>query len=769
MSTRYHPLANCEVCPLYEQKTFVPSHGPDQADIVLVGEAPGRQEVRGGEPFTGMSGKLLNTILQNVEIDRDDLFITNVCLCRPKDNATPNRQAIEACRDRLEAEIASRQPKTVVTLGAVASNTILGTNQKISELRIGPPVKPQGSDYQVIPTFHPAASLYNADLFPDIVTDFQKIGVAHARVWNPPSVKVIDDKYEAISYLDATRADRTISELAIDIEVGIEKDIHFGHADQYHLLCIGLAHNEHEATVLSEAVCQSGGVLDSLGRLLEAKGIIAQNGKFDLAGLYHIAPQAELVFDTMLAHYCIDERRGTHGLERLSVEYLGSPSWKHVTSGYERWADIPREILYKYNAYDVSNTYRLRVLFQKEFDKDPLLQKQHDFLVRTSPTLMHMEMNGIAIDEEYLDQIDIELKDKLEELQNRLRVLAKDDSYNPNSWQQVQRVLKDIYKTRVKNTQKETIEVVRERAAEKQNMSLYEFCTYHLEYKRTAKLWGTYVKGIKTRIYKGRIHSSFLLHGTVTGRLSSRNPNLQNIPRGPTIRRQFVASTPNNVLLQADYRQAELRVVCCLARDAYLRDVFADGRDIHSEVATRFFGKGFTGEQRVRAKAVVFGLTYGREAYSLAAEFGIPVREAEEYIKTFFDLIPDTINWRESVSESVLSGKDLVTPFGRRRRFWLITGNNRNDIIKEAYAFLPQSTASDLNCEAANRLREAGYAQALRILVHDSIALEVPQTQAEQVAGEIRSIMKEVGRDVFDSYIDFPVDISWARSWGDIK
>ena len=766
-TTRYHPLAECETCPLYEENTFVPSVGPEKARLVLVGEAPGAKEVRTGEPFTGPSGELLNILLKHAGVDRSEVMITNVCLCRPRNNANPPKAAIRSCSHRLRQEILAREPETIVALGNFASKAILGTSDGITKTRVGPPkYSERYPGVSIIPTFHPAASLYNADVFPDIVTDFGKIGVTNVgTTWSEPKFRVFDDPGQADRALSELLEER-YREVALDIEVGIEKDVDFDHPDRYRLLCIGISYRRGAAIVLGERACESGRVRHKLQLLLENKQIIAQNGKFDLAGLRSIG-KGKLSFDTMLAHYCLDERRGTHSLDQLAVEYLGAPNWKDEIKRYlptsKNYADVPREVLYKYNAYDVANTLLLKEVFAEKL-KQQGLWDLHDFLVECSGTLLEMELAGVAVDEEYLEQAEKQALEDLDRLETDLSYWVE----NPRSPKQVAQALKDLG-ARVASTDRETLEFLQEKAARKNDEDLLRFTTLMLEYRKEHKLYGTYIKGIRQRIYRGRVHPTFLLHGTVTGRLSSRNPNLQNIPRESQIRRLFVPSSPDHVLVQADYRQAELRVVCGLAQDPYLREVFSDdSRDIHGEVATRFYGPNWTKEQRVRAKAVVFGLTYGREAYSLAAEFGMTVAEAEHYIETFFEVIPHTVKWIEELEQRVLEGEDLVSPFGRHRRFWLISDANKKNILKEARAFLPQSTASDLTLKSANRLAALGLGDLLRIPVHDALVLEVPQEEAKEVTHLVKQVMEETGHELFDGYVPFPVDVKVGNNWGEL-
>jgi DNA polymerase-1 len=288
-----------------------------------------------------------------------------------------------------------------------------------------------------------------------------------------------------------------------------------------------------------------------------------------------------------------------------------------------------------------------------------------------------------------------------------------------------------------------------------------------LRHRREQKLYGTYVKGIRKRTYRGRVHSTFLLHGTTTGRLASRNPNLQNIPRESSIRQQFVPA-PGNVFVQGDYRTIELRVMASESSDTFLRDIFREDRDIHDEFSFVFFGPNFTKEQRVRTKAFVYGLSYGREPFSIAQEFGVPLREAQDYSHQMFAMMPGVSTWRDQIMEQVLlSQEDLVTTFGRHRRFWLITQENKKDVINQALAFKPQSTASDVNLSSFIRLRR-DYGMATRIPVHDSILVECPSRDAPDVARTMVRVMEETAAELLGDFVPFPVDIKYGMNWGEV-
>ena len=301
-----------------------------------------------------------------------------------------------------------------------------------------------------------------------------------------------------------------------------------------------------------------------------------------------------------------------------------------------------------------------------------------------------------------------------------------------------------------------------------------DFIETLLLHRKDAKSYGTYVKGLRKRVDRGRVFPTFLLHGTTTGRLSCRNPNLQNITRGEKLRAQFVPVRTGNIFVQADYAQAELRVLTWLAQEPAFREIFNDpSRDIFDEFAPVLYGqitgldKAALKELRIRIKAYIYGISYGREAKSIADEFGISVAEAARGMRELFNTIPRIVDFREATRRSVLDGNDLITPFGRHRRFTLITNDNKHEIMNEALAFLPQSTSSDICLDGFIHLRPAlkgiGW---VRNLVHDSILVECAETNVELVKDLLQYHMLESARRVVGDYVRFAVDITTGDNWG---
>lgn len=799
------PGANCSSCPLKDER-MAPSLIPEgRPRLAVVGEAPGFQETIYGEPFKGPSGKLLDRVLDHHGFSRKDVLYTNVCLCRPPDNATPPASAQAACRGRLIGELHSSGVGTVVALGGTATSALVDDPRTITTLRVGPPKRPtralDGSLVErVIPTWHPAYTLRNSDAFPTLVADIGKVNQHTLDDWSEPFWNYWDEPLLAVKALDwllAWQRQHGRYELVVDIEVGIEKDTAFDHPNMYQMLCVGLAWDRGQAMVIGEEAMKNAQVKGRLDRLLRRSRLIAHNGKFDLAGLYPIFPGLELWFDTMLAHYALDERSGGHGLKVLAVERLGAPAYDDEIKQYVprggNYASIPREILYKYNALDVACTWNLFELFAAEMDAPTTdewpypelpvksLRDWHDFLVAASNQLMYLELNGIAVDVQYNTKLSLEYMKKLNEMEDGLSEIVKFATrgetpfINPRSPKQVKEFLL-TQGIKVASTDKDVLNGLSERLDP--TLPAGMFVTGLLEHRFEAKRYGTFVKGIRQRLYGNRVFTNYLLHGTTSGRLASRNPNLQNIVRSQAIRRQFVASKPGNILIQADYKQAEGRVIAWLAQDEYLRSIFVNPeQDLFDMLGSGLYrcsveelhdGSALAKERRVRTKAFFYGIGFGREYYSIAKEYKLPMDEAQRDYYAFLETIPQTVAWQGSIKERILEGKDLISPFGRRRRFSLITPQNQKDVFNEALSYLPQSTASDICLSALIRLRPKlrgiGF---IRLTIHDALVVEASESRLEIVSDMLRSEMVEAARRI-TTYVPFEVDVSYGHSWGDL-
>jgi uracil-DNA glycosylase family 4 len=774
-----HPLADCDNCSL-QRAPYVPSKAPQgQASYAIVAESPGYTEALAKETLIGASGKLIKEVLHRHGIDPKSCFLTNVVSCYPGKDEKPPTDAIKACRPRLVHELANSGAERVLATGNFAARALLQTNDGILKTRVGPPrdVQLNGTRISVVPTVHPAAALRSSDFFPYLVTDIGKLKNPVID-WEPPKWKVVDNELAAFRYIKFLSQFQTLS---VDIETAVEKDVAFEHPEDTDILCVGIAYSSSKVVVFTGDVLRIPAIGSALGQLLSKATLIAQNGKFDIPVLRSFEPSIRLGFDTMLAHAALDERRGIHGLKVMSRELLGAPDYaakiKQFTTGKgASFSSIPSSILYEYNAYDCALTFQLHLLFSEQLHAQKLT-KLHDFLVRASNALMPVEREGVAVDLAYLEELDESFKTELEALEQPLQEWVE----NPRSPDQV---LAAIHRLGVNcaSTRMPLLQELRKTAYEYQSSSpqardVVRFIDALEAYRKAFKQYSTYVRGLKRRVAKGRVHTSYLLHGTSTGRLSSRNPNLQNQPRGPTIRKLFIPGSPENVFVKADYAQGEWRVVTILADEPYFAERFAAGRDVVADLQEELFRNRTDKELRTKTKNIAYGSWYGMILgkgdqgvhYARNIIFpDLPPEVAEQqafaYQSKLFQLAPNIIQWQATTRRRVLDGEVLTNYKGRRRHFWLITNTNKHNVMNECLAFVPQATLTDICLTGLCELSERGY--KVRLSTHDEVVTECHWSDAERIEKEIAGIMSNAAKE-FSEELPFPVETSIGKSWGD--
>jgi uracil-DNA glycosylase family 4 len=764
--TRKHPLAACESCP-FQDAPFVPTFNlRPKSRLAVIGEAPGAYEAARGIPFTGPSGRLLDQVLNHHGYEREEVMLSNVCLCRPEGNADPPKTAIAACKPRLDAEIAASGVDSILAVGGTAASSLIDPKKKITNLRIGGP-KPylENPEIKVIATWHPAYCLRVPDAFPSFVSDAGKIRARNSKYgkWKWGTYKFFDSPEVTLEVI--RRLWIIDGPFVIDIETGFDKDETYDHPDHYDLLCIGISYDVDKVVVIGENALQFSRVQDELGKLLRVKGIVGHNIKSDIAGLEPKFGKIEAVGDTMLYSYIYDERPGLHGLEKLGVEIFGTPNWKSqfktLVPKSKNYAEAPREELYLYNAKDVHVTRSLWDYFNDSAGERE--QKLHRFLMQAANAVVSLEQAGITFDVEYSKKLQYELEAELFDLEVEMEDTTG-RKINPRSPQQIVRWFEENGIS-LPTTEADYLQQIKPRLTDETQRTFIDQLLLH---RRRAKLNGTYVKGFQKRIYRDKVYTTYTLHGTTSGRLASKNPNMQNIVRDKRIKHQFTVETPGNVLIQIDYKQAEGRVITHLAQDDYLASIFADPtRDIFDELTFSVYGHKEK-EERVKIKSVFYGLAYGRGAAAIGIELGISLAEAQKLLADFKALIPKTVAWQASIKAKVLSGEDLVTPFGRKRSFWLITDQNKSDVLNEALSFMPQSIASDITLSALIQLQPRLRSLATtRLTIHDALIFECKEADSEKVIQIASEEMIQAGRR-FTDFVPFTVDYSIGKRWSEL-
>ncbi|HIW66466.1 MAG TPA: DNA polymerase I [Candidatus Alistipes intestinipullorum] len=512
---------------------------------------------------------------------------------------------------------------------------------------------------------------------------------------------------------------------------------------------------------------------------------IGQNIKFDLMVLHHLGITLRgRLFDTMILHYLLDPE-SRHNMNALAERYLNyrpieietliGRGQKQLTMDM-----VNVERVKEYAAEDADITLQLKQVLYPEVERIGL---QHLYFEIEEPmiaVLADIEMAGVRIDSEALAVYAVELNQKLLELEAAIRAEAGEPNLNINSTRQLGEVL-----------------FAKMRIAEKPKMTkTKQFCTDEeylqsfahkhrivdliLEYRGVKKLLSTYVEALPQLVNRrtGRIHTSFNQAVTATGRLSSTNPNLQNIPvrdeMGRRIRKAFIPSDDDHLLLSADYSQVELRLMAHLSGDESLIAAFEHGEDIHAATAARLFNKPLsevTSEERRRAKTANFGIIYGISAFGLSQRLDIPRKEAREIIDGYFASYPKVKEYMDRVVEKAKEEGFVSTIFGRRRYLNDIASHNavaRGLAERNAVNAPIQGSAADIMKIAMINVHRRFAADGIRskviLQVHDELVVDMLRSEQEQVTRIVTEAMESAARLKVRLVADAGVGCNWLEA-----
>lgn len=495
----------------------------------------------------------------------------------------------------------------------------------------------------------------------------------------------------------------------------------------------------------------------------ESTAKIGQNIKFDMMMMrgWGIEMRGRK-FDTMIMHYLLDPE-SRHNMDFLAERYLNySPisietligkGAKQLTMdmiGVDRVAE--------YAAEDADVTLQLKHVLYPELERLGMTSLYHDIEEPMIDVLADIEMAGVRIDTRSLADYAVELNAMLSRLEGEIRAIAGEPALNVNSTRQLGEVL--FAKMRIAEKPKMT----RTKQFSTEEEYLQGFAREHeivrkiLEYRGVKKLLSTYVEALPQLVNRrtGRIHTSFNQAVTATGRLSSTNPNLQNIPirdaLGKPIRAAFVASDDDHVLLSADYSQIELRLMAHLSGDRALIDAFIGGEDIHAATAALLFRKPIaevTQEERRRAKTANFGIIYGISSFGLSQRLDIPRKEAKDIIEGYFESYPDVKRYMTEVVEKAKEQGYVTTIFGRRRILNDIASRNavaRGLAERNAINAPIQGSAADIMkiamVEIRRRFRAEGIRSKMILQVHDEVVVDTLRSELTAVERIVREAME---------------------------
>jgi len=810
MQSRLDHLADhsCTLCELNEttESVCVMGRGRPKSRVIIIGEAPGAAEEETGEPFRGAAGKVLDQALRESGLAELDPYITNAVKCRPPDNRTPDRDEWESCSDFLRAEIAAVRPDGVLLLGNVALRAVYGVSGITSKRGVPLPLtnKQQSAgitnEMHVMATVHPAYVLRNPGQLSTFSEDIKRF----YRLLDG-SLAVVEVKTRAVTTESALRAVCAYLAkqpvLSYDVEnrdvpwtehtYGSESGLKGG----WGILCLGISADGETCFVIPllhpDSDFRKGWkrlLRTYVKPILERPGVklVAQNGKHDNVQLAGAGVFVEHTFDIMLAAHLLDENRPKN-LGFLSQTLLGADV-------YKGGLDLKPEVIMRadlrnmmrYNGTDTGYTWQLREKLIPELQKQPRVKRlfQH-LMMPASNMIQQVEYAGWYVNKE-------RAYDRIDELQGmidkQLKVLGKGKNGftgNPNSTQQLGRWLFSSKKrgglglspmemTATGNpSTKEAVLLHYHEVPQIQALMRYR--TLQLKWMNTCLI--PWVGRLDAR---SRIHTTYKLYNTVTGRLSG---DLQQVPRDPFIRTIFGAP-PGRKLISADYSQVELRIAAHCAQERRMMRAFQLGEDLHMVTAMALTGKAAEDvgrEERKKAKPVNFGFLYGMypkkfQAYAFE-NYGVSftMAEAELAREQYFSMFPDLQRWYDRQERLVRSRGWVQSPLGRVRHLPDIHSPDsgvQREAIRQAINSPVQGTASDLMLFGMVQLQKVLDPNECFMVgtLHDGIFFECAEDKTDKWSPVIKHTLENLPlKETFLTELSVPIvcDIEVSQHWSE--
>ena len=510
--------------------------------------------------------------------------------------------------------------------------------------------------------------------------------------------------------------------------------------------------------------------------------MIGQNLKYDISVLLKYGVKVEgPLFDTMLAHYLIQPNQ-RHNLDVLAENYLNYEKVKTEEligkkgKNQGSMRDVPVEKVAEYACEDADITYQLKAPIEKELKASGMVELFETMELPLLRVLSTMEHNGVCLDTEAIKAYEVELSEKIDALEQDIKEMAGMD-FNVASPSQVGEVLFDVMKIEAKVKKTKTGKYSTSEEMLQKISSKHPIIEMILKHRKLKKLLSTYVLALPELISPrtGKIHTSFNQAVTATGRLSSTDPNLQNIPireeEGRRIRAMFIPSEAGRVLLAADYSQVELRLMAHMSGDVNMLEAFNRGVDIHTATAAKVFKVSedeVDGDMRRKAKTANFGIIYGISAFGLSERLSIPRKEAKALIDGYFESYPQVKSFMEKAVQDAREKGYVETLMGRKRHLPDI--NSRNNIVKgnaerNAINAPIQGSAADIiklaMIKIQNRIEQENLESLMILQVHDELVFDAVEAELEQ----LKAIVKQEMESVVDLSLPLSVDMGVGLNW----
>ncbi len=532
-------------------------------------------------------------------------------------------------------------------------------------------------------------------------------------------------------------------------------------------------------------------VLSILKNYLEDESIkkVGQNIKFDFIVFYHRGITLNSMEDTMLMSYTLDAGKNRHNMDTLSEIHLGHKTIKFkdlVGTGKKQlnFSEVDVSEAKDYAAEDADITFRLYKIFLKSLKTEKLLNIYELFEKPLIKILAEMEIKGIKLDKSSLIKLSSKFSTKIEKLEKSIFKISK-KTFNIGSTKQLGEIMyNDLKIAALKKTKKGSF-ATSASVLEDLAFKGYEFPKLILEWRQISKLKNTYSDALPEHINQNtkRVHTSFLLAATTTGRLASSDPNLQNIPiksdDGRDIRKAFV-SEKNNKLISADYNQVEMRILADLADVKQLKKAFLNNEDIHTLTASQVFGKEINKidtETRRKAKAINFGIIYGISQYGLAKQINVSNNEAEEFLNSYFKKFPEIKDYMKTTVNFCRKSGYVSNIFGRKTHLTGINDKNfnvRNFQERAAINAPIQGSASEIMRLAMIRINKEitnNKNNSLKMLlqIHDELIFEESSKETKKSTKLVKDLMLSVKDSELHSFsIPLLVDVNIGENWGEL-
>lgn len=543
--------------------------------------------------------------------------------------------------------------------------------------------------------------------------------------------------------------------------------------------------NGNFGVVIPEELAETDKAAELIKRLCDTCTVICHNGTFDMPYLSkRLGIRVYHHEDTLLMHFVLDNLAGEHGLKPLARRWLRAEDWdsdaKSYLKGGAYFENIPREKLYEYNLMDTVWTHKLYEYFL------PMLKNSgkydyYRYRMQVTKVLNDVQMNGVAVSLDALDELEEKYKRQCDENLVVLRQHAGED-FNPQSPKQI----KDYFKSKgVSSPSFDSDHLKKLRREGKET----EFIDSLLAYRYAAKVIGSFIANVRRKVGEdGRIHPYYLPHGAKTGRLSAKGPAIQTMGRDSGIKRALVAA-PGCKIISCDYSQAELRTVAELADDEAMIAAFQPGApDFFDDLMTKIWPEEFptieayeafkheqpktAKNRRALVKSVVYGLNYNRGVPAIATALEQPLEAAQHVVDQYLGSYPGLRDWQSRVKHSVgrkEGDNERKTKFGLTFNPLFVSDNNYSSTQNEALAFVPQSTANDICLNAAIKInKQVGqYGAKLIGLVHDATYVECPEETIEECSKMMEHEMAKAATLVFDR-VPFAAEAEVGNNWEEV-